>query len=63
MNEVAEASRREAAVTTWPRRALVGLWLLAFAIAGVSLALRWDALISSLSEPPAASESGGGAVR
>jgi len=47
----------------WPRRALVGLWVLAFVIAGGALAARWDALMAQLSRPPAAGDAPGGALR
>jgi hypothetical protein len=43
----------------WPRRALVSLWLLAFALAGGALAARWDVVMARLAGPPAA----GGALR
>jgi hypothetical protein len=43
----------------WPRRALVSLWVLAFALVGGALAARWDALVARLAGPPAA----GGALR
>jgi len=46
-------------MATWPRRALVGFWVLAFVIVGVVLALRWDALISRLARLPVAAETGG----
>ena len=59
MMDAAEAARPTPAWTTWPRRALVGLWILAFLAIGVGLALRWDALISRLSRLPAAAETGG----
>ncbi len=48
-------------MATWPRRALVGFWVLAFVVAGVVLALRWDDLITRLSRPPLAAETGASA--
>jgi hypothetical protein len=59
MIEAADAARPALAMATWPRRALVGLWVLAFVAAGVGLALRWDALMSRLARLPAAAETGG----
>ncbi len=61
MMEAADAAQPAPAWTTWPRRALVGLWILAFLAGGVGLALRWDALIARLSRLPAAAETGGSA--
>jgi hypothetical protein len=46
---------------TWPRRALISLWLLAFVLAGGALAASWDALMTRLADPPAAAS--GGALR
>ena len=37
----------------WPRRAVVGLWLLVFALGGGVLATRWDVLMAQLARPPA----------
>jgi hypothetical protein len=45
----------------WPRRALVSLWILGFALAGGALAASWDALMARLAGPPAAAV--GGALR
>ena len=45
----------------WARRALVSLWVIAFALLGGTLAVRWDALVTSLAGPPSAH--GGGAQR
>ncbi len=59
MEAAADAARPAPAMATWPRRALVGFWVLAFVVAGVVLALRWDALISRLSRLPVAAETGG----
>ena len=41
------------APAAWPRRAVLALWVLVFALAGVSLAARWDSLVSRLARPPA----------
>jgi hypothetical protein len=38
----------------WTRRAFVSLWLIAFALAGGALAVRWDSLISELAGAPRA---------
>jgi hypothetical protein len=47
--------------TVWPRRVLVSLWLLAFVLAGGTLAASWDALMARLAGPPASAA--GGALR
>ena len=47
----------------WPRRAFVGLWVLAFVLAGISLAARWDALITRLARPPVGATAAEGALR
>lgn len=60
MNDAVDAVRAPA---LWPRRAIVGLWLLAFAAAGVGLALRWDALVARLARPPVMGDDGGARVR
>jgi hypothetical protein len=54
-----ESTRERPAGAVWPRRALVSLWLLAFALAGGALAARWDVVMARLAGPPAA----GGALR
>ena len=43
-------SRRGSA--PWPRRAVVGLWVLAYVLGGVTLAARWDLLMARLARPP-----------
>jgi hypothetical protein len=37
---------------TWPRRTLVGLFVLAFVLTTVGLVARWDSLMLRLSRPP-----------
>jgi hypothetical protein len=56
-----ESERARARGAAWPRRVIVSLWVLAFAIAGGVLAARWDALMARLAGPPAAAA--GGAFR
>jgi hypothetical protein len=46
------------AASPWTRSALVSLWLLAFALAGGALAVRWDALMTSLAGAPHAERAG-----
>jgi hypothetical protein len=53
--------RARPAGAAWPRRALVSLLVLAFALAGGALAASWDALMARLAGPPAAAA--GGALR
>jgi hypothetical protein len=45
----------------WARGAIVSLWLIAFALLGGALAVRWDSLMTSLAGVPPAQ--GGGAAR
>jgi len=47
----------------WPRRALVGLWVVVFVLAGVGLASRWDSLVRRLSRPPVGTPPAEGALR
>ena len=54
-----ESARERPAGAAWPRRALVSLWLIVFALAGGALAARWDVVMARLAGPPAA----GGALR
>jgi len=42
------------AAAPWTRGALVSLWVIAFALLGGALAVRWDALMTSLAGPPSA---------
>jgi len=62
MNPATDAVRSAPVTARWSRRALVGLWVLLFAIAGSALALRWDAFVSRLARPPVAVEVDGGLV-
>ena len=55
-----ETKRRRRASAVWPRRAVVGLWVLAFVVAGGTLAARWDGLMERLARPPVG-EAGGAA--
>jgi hypothetical protein len=56
-----DSARARRAGAVWPRRALVSLWVLAFALAGGAVAASWDALMARLAGPPAAAT--GGALR
>ena len=49
MNGVGDDARARPA-GTWPRRALVTLWLLAFVFAGGALAASWDTLMARLAD-------------
>jgi hypothetical protein len=46
----------------WPRRAVVGLWLLVFLVGGGALAARWDVLMARLARPPVGNAAAGGAL-
>jgi hypothetical protein len=59
MREERDSARARHTGAVWPRRVLVSLWVLAFALVGGVLAARWDALMARLAGPPAA----GGALR
>lgn len=48
-NETARPRRVNA---VWPRRAVIGLWVLAFVLGGGILAARWDGLMERLARPP-----------
>jgi hypothetical protein len=63
MRAEGEDSRARPAGPKWPRRALVGLWVLAFVIVGGALAARWDALMARLSRPAVAGHVTGGMLR
>jgi len=41
----------------WPRRAVIGLWVVIFLAGGSALALKWDGLMAKLARPPAADAS------
>jgi hypothetical protein len=62
MNKAGQAAP-VALAPAWPRRALLGLWVLVFVLAGISLAARWDALISRLARPPVGVTAAEGALR
>ena len=47
----------------WPRRVVVGLWALAFVVAGGVLSARWDVLMVRLARPPVGDVAAGGALR
>lgn len=57
-HEENETERPRRAKVAWPRRAVVGLWVLAFVLGGGTLATRWDGLMERLARPPI----GGGAA-
>jgi hypothetical protein len=63
MKQPGETAQHAPATAVWPRRVLVGLWVLAFALAGGALATRWDALMARLARPPVAGDSGSGGLR
>lgn len=49
--------------TEWPRRVLVGLWVLAFVLFGGVLSARWDVLMARLARPPVGDVAAGGTLR
>jgi hypothetical protein len=61
MRSTDESPDADRAAPPWTRRALVSLWVIAFALLGGALAVRWDALVTSLAGAPQAN--GGGAER
>jgi hypothetical protein len=63
MKMAGEAAPVASAPSAWPRRVLVTLWFLAFLLAGLGLASRWDVLMSQLARPPASGSAAEGALR
>ena len=45
----------------WPRRVVVGLWVVAFVLGGGVLSVRWDVLMARLARPPVGDVAAGGA--
>jgi hypothetical protein len=60
---VNKSTRARRVNATWPRRAVVGLWLLAFVVGGGALAARWDVLMTQLARPPAGDTAAEGLLR
>jgi hypothetical protein len=46
---------------SWPRRAVIGLWVVIFLAGGSALAVKWDGLMAKLARPPV-SEGGSAAA-
>ena len=63
MHDTRQADGLATARRTWARRALLGLWVIVFVVAGVELASRWDSLMSSLAGHRAARTQAGGPDR
>jgi len=42
----------------WPRRAVIGLWVVIFLAGGSALAVKWDGLMARLARPPLADAGG-----
>ncbi len=63
MFDAAEPAAVHEARRAWPRRALVGLWVVVFVLVGVGLASRWDSLVRHLSRPPVGASAAEGALR
>ena len=63
MHDTRQAGSLASARPSWPRRVLLGLWVLAFAVAGVELASHWDSLMSRLAGLRSASTNSGGSGR
>jgi hypothetical protein len=51
------------ASAAWPRRVVVGLWVVAFVMGGGVLSARWDVLMTRLARPPVGDVATGGALR
>ncbi len=47
----------------WPRRVVIGLWVVAFVMGGAVLSARWDVLMAWLARPPVGDVAAGGALR
>ena len=62
MREIKSMHPRRANAT-WPRRAVVGLWLLTFVVGGGVLAARWDVFMARLARPPVGDTATEGALR
>ncbi len=63
MTDPAEAARVRPTRRAWPRRALVGLWVAVFLLAGWGLVSRWDSLVAHLARPPLGAAPVAGATR
>jgi hypothetical protein len=51
------------ASAAWPRRVVVGLWVVAFVLGAGALFARWDGLMTRLARPPVGEVATGGAPR
>jgi hypothetical protein len=63
MHETGRAASPAPAARAWPRRAVLGLWVVVFVVAGLELASRWDALVTRLAGPVASGVASGGPDR
>jgi hypothetical protein len=63
MNDNRQADGLAPARRSRARRALLGLWVVVFVLAGIELVSRWDSLMSSLAGPRAARTQTGGPDR
>jgi hypothetical protein len=52
MGKPAEGTRFPPAERAWPRRAVIGLWLVLFFVGGGALVVNWDSLMTRLARPP-----------
>jgi len=54
MRDKRETSWSPSAGKVWPRRAVIGLWVVVFLAGGGALAVKWDGLMARLARPPLA---------
>jgi hypothetical protein len=54
MGKPVEGARFPPAERAWPRRAVIGLWLVLFVVGGGALVVKWDSLMKRLARPPLA---------
>jgi hypothetical protein len=59
MGKPVEGTRFPPAERAWPRRAVIGLWLVLFVVGGGALVVKWDSLMTRLARPPLGGGSAG----
>lgn len=56
MGKAVEGTGFPPAERAWPRRAVIGLWLVLFVVGGGALVVNWDSLMTRLARPPLGGE-------